>query len=47
MEFLLCHGGIFMIDLVLSGSTEIPYLEITCPNKIPSETKQKIVFLVF
>jgi hypothetical protein len=45
MDLLLCGGEISRMDLVLSRSTEISYLEITFPNKIPSKIVN-IVFLV-
>jgi len=44
--FFYVVGGICKMNFFLSESTEIPYLEITCPNNIPSKTT-KTVFLGF
>jgi hypothetical protein len=44
MDILLCGGGIFIMALVISRSTEISSLEITCPNKMPSKTTKMVFF---
>jgi hypothetical protein len=42
IELLLHGGGIFIMDLVCSGSMKIPVLEIIFPNSFPS--KKQILF---
>jgi hypothetical protein len=42
--FLSLGRGIFSIASILEGSTEIPSLEMICPNKFPLSTP-KIDFL--
>jgi len=43
IDLFLCGVEICIIALVRSGSTEIPSLEIICPDSLPSETTKMII----